>query len=104
MQKVEGNITFHTALSTSVALPAPGAAASPAPMLVPADRLRSMLGIANLTFSQNQTRLAIIDNPLQAPVSAPPEDPPARPVPETKRAAPPTPEPNGHRELRQLPL
>jgi 3',5'-cyclic AMP phosphodiesterase CpdA len=81
MQKVEGNVTFHTALSTSIPLRAPGPAASPGPMSVPADRLRSMLGIANITFSQNQTRLAIIDNPLQAPANTPPEDQPAGSVP-----------------------
>jgi 3',5'-cyclic AMP phosphodiesterase CpdA len=81
MQKVEGNVTFHTALSTSIPLPAPGAAASPAPIPVPAEKLRSMLGIANVTFSQNHERLAIIDSPLQPPVTTAPEDQPARPVP-----------------------
>ena len=44
---------------------APGTASSPGPMKdVPADKLRSMLGIANVTFKQNQQQLAIIDTPL----------------------------------------
>jgi 3',5'-cyclic AMP phosphodiesterase CpdA len=65
MQKVEGNLTFHTARSTAFPQPAPGTAPSPGPMKVPDDKLRSMLGIANVTFKQNEQRLAIIDTPLQ---------------------------------------
>jgi len=65
MQKVEGNVTFHTARSTAFPQPAPGAAPSPGPMKVPDDKLRSMLGIASVTFKQNEQRLAIIDTPLQ---------------------------------------
>jgi 3',5'-cyclic AMP phosphodiesterase CpdA len=65
MQKVEGNVTFHTARSTAFPQPAPGAAPSPGPMKVADDKLRSMLGIANVTFKQNDKRLAIIDAPLQ---------------------------------------
>jgi 3',5'-cyclic AMP phosphodiesterase CpdA len=66
MQKVEGNVTFHTARSTAFPQPAPGAAPSPGPMKVPDDQLRKMLGIANVTFKQNEQRLAIIDSPLKA--------------------------------------
>jgi 3',5'-cyclic AMP phosphodiesterase CpdA len=67
MQKVEGNVTFHTARSTAFPQPAPGTAPSPGPMKdVAADKLRSMLGIADVTFKQNEQRLAIIDAPLQA--------------------------------------
>src|ERR1700728_998868 len=65
MQKVEGNVTFHTARSTAFPQPAPGAAPSPGPMKVPDDQLRSMLGIANVTFKQNEQRLAIVDTPLK---------------------------------------
>jgi 3',5'-cyclic AMP phosphodiesterase CpdA len=64
MQKVEGNVTFHTARSTAFPQPAPGTAPSPGPMKVPDDKLRTMLGIANVTFKQNEQRLAIIDTPL----------------------------------------
>ena len=65
MQKVEGNVTFHTARSTAFPQPAPGTAPSPGPMKVPEDKLRTMLGIASVTFKQNEQRLAIIDTPLQ---------------------------------------
>jgi 3',5'-cyclic AMP phosphodiesterase CpdA len=64
MQKVEGNVTFHTARSTAFPQPAPGAAPSPGPMKVADDKLRTMLGIASVTFQQNEQRLAIIDTPL----------------------------------------
>jgi 3',5'-cyclic AMP phosphodiesterase CpdA len=65
MQKVEGNVTFHTARSTAFPQPAPGTAPSPGPMKVPDEQLRTMLGIASVTFKQNDERLAIIDSPLK---------------------------------------
>ncbi|HEX3441683.1 MAG TPA: metallophosphoesterase [Pseudolabrys sp.] len=65
MQKVEGNVTFHTARSTAFPQPAPGTAPSPGPMKVPAEQLRTMLGIASVNFKQNEQRLAIVDTPLQ---------------------------------------
>jgi len=65
MQKVEGNVTFHTATSTSFPQPAPGSAPSPGPMKVPDDQLRKLLGITQVNFKQGQQRLAIIDTPLQ---------------------------------------
>jgi 3',5'-cyclic AMP phosphodiesterase CpdA len=65
MQKVEGNIAFHTARSTAFPQPAPGTAASPGPMKVDDDKLRSLLGICNVTFNPGQERLAVIDSPLQ---------------------------------------
>jgi 3',5'-cyclic AMP phosphodiesterase CpdA len=65
MQKVEGNVTFHTARSTAFPQPAPGTAPSAGPMKVPDDKLRSVLGTASVTFKQGEQRLAIIDKPLQ---------------------------------------
>ena len=65
MQKVEGNVAFHTARSTAFPQPAPGAAPSPGPMKVADDKLRSLLGITNVTFKRGQQRLAIIDTQLQ---------------------------------------
>jgi 3',5'-cyclic AMP phosphodiesterase CpdA len=65
MQKVEGNVTFHTARSTAFPQPAPGTAASPGPMKVPDDKLRTLLGITDVTFKLGQQRLAIIDKPLK---------------------------------------
>ena len=65
MQKVEGNVAFHTARSTAFPQPAPGAAPSPGPMKVADDKLRSLLGVASVTFKRGEQRLAIIDTPLQ---------------------------------------
>src|SRR5574341_2683806 len=64
LQKVEGNVTFHTAMSTAFPQPAPGTAPSPGPMKVPDDKLRSLLGVTDITFKRGQQRLAIIDQPL----------------------------------------
>ena len=66
MQKVEGNVTFHTARSTAFPQPAPGTAPSPGPMKVPEDKLRTLLGTASVTFKPGAQRLAIIDTPLQS--------------------------------------
>jgi hypothetical protein len=66
MQKVEGNVTFHTARSTAFPQPAPGTAPSPGPQKVPLDKLRSLLGITNVAYRQNEQRLAIIDRALKA--------------------------------------
>ena len=65
MQKVEGNVTFHTARSTAFPQPAPGSAPSPGPLKVPDDKLRGLLGIASVTFKPGSERLAIVDQPLQ---------------------------------------
>jgi len=65
MQKVEGNVAFHTARSTAFPQPEPGKAPSPGPMKVDDGRLRSVLGIASVTFRPSQQRLAIVDTPLQ---------------------------------------
>ncbi|HWV95931.1 MAG TPA: metallophosphoesterase [Xanthobacteraceae bacterium] len=63
-QKVEGNMTFHTALSTAFPQPAPGSAPSPGPMVVPSEKLRSMLGLSSVTVRQTGTPLAIVDSTL----------------------------------------
>src|SRR6185312_6409419 len=64
MQKVEGNITFHTARSTAFPQPVPGTAPAPGPMTVPAGQLRSLLGVTNVAVKQGQRELAIIDRTL----------------------------------------
>ena len=66
LQKVEGNITFHTAMSTAFPQPVPGAASSPGPMKVPADRLRSILGLTSVNLVHSGHSLAITDMPLAA--------------------------------------
>src|SRR5882757_6597070 len=64
VQKVEGNMTFHTARSTCFPQPAPGTAPSPGPMTVPTEQLRSMLGIASVEVRTGDKPLAITDTPL----------------------------------------
>jgi len=64
IQKVEGNVTFHTAMSTAFPQPAPGTAPSPGPMLVPAEKLRSMLGLSSVTVKPGEKALAIVDAAL----------------------------------------
>ena len=64
MQKVEGNVTFHTARSTAFPQPAPGTAPSPGPKLVPAGELRGLLGVTNVTYKVGATALAITDTTL----------------------------------------
>jgi 3',5'-cyclic-AMP phosphodiesterase len=65
MQKVEGNVTFHTAMSTAFPQPQPGTAPSPGPMKVPADKLRGLLGLTNVNFVRGKHTLAVVDSTLQ---------------------------------------
>jgi 3',5'-cyclic AMP phosphodiesterase CpdA len=62
MQKVEGNIAFRTAASTAYPQPAPGTAPGPGPLVVPAEKLRSVLGIRRIAFAE--TMLAISETSL----------------------------------------
>ena len=64
MQKVEGNVTFHTARSTAFPQPAPGTAPSPGPMKVPAGELAGVLGITEVNFVRGRDSLAIVDSTL----------------------------------------
>jgi hypothetical protein len=67
MQKVEGSVAFHTALSTAFPQPAPGSAPSPGPIKdIPPGRLRSFLGVTQVRHVQGQASLALIDTPLGA--------------------------------------
>ncbi|HUD68125.1 MAG TPA: metallophosphoesterase [Candidatus Sulfotelmatobacter sp.] len=52
MQKVEGKVSFHTAMSTAFPQPAPGKAPSAGPMKVPADQLKKVLGITDVNYGQ----------------------------------------------------
>ena len=65
MQKVEGHVSFHTAMSTAFPQPAPGSAASPGPMKVEADRLKKVLGLARMSFHDVNHPIAITDVPLE---------------------------------------
>jgi len=64
MQKIEGKLSFHTAMSTAFPQPAPGTAPSAGPMKVPADQLQRVLGITDVNYLVSGGSLAIIDSPL----------------------------------------
>jgi hypothetical protein len=64
MQKVEGKVTFHTAASTAFPQPEPGKADSPGPMKVPAEQLRSLLGITDVNYVRGKHALAVVDSKL----------------------------------------
>ena len=65
LKKVEGKITFHAGASTAFPQPEPGKAASAGPVKVPAEKLRSLLGIANVTCIKGKDALAIVDPTLE---------------------------------------
>jgi 3',5'-cyclic-AMP phosphodiesterase len=64
MQKVEGNVTFHTAASTAFPQPGPGKADAPGPMKVPAEQLKNLLGITDVRYARGQHALAVVDSTL----------------------------------------
>src|SRR5579883_1034281 len=65
MQKVEGKVTFHAARSTAFPQSKPGVG-TPGPMRgVPADKLKSVLGISTVSYVENPGALAIVDSPLE---------------------------------------
>ena len=64
MQKVEGNITFHTATTTAYPLPAPGDGPAPKPLVVAPDQLHRALGIRQAHILRGREPLAIVDQPL----------------------------------------
>ena len=64
IQKVEGNVAFHTARSTAFLQPAPGTAPSPGPLKVEDAKLRTVLGTASISVVPGNQRLAIVDTPL----------------------------------------
>ncbi|HXD23027.1 MAG TPA: plastocyanin/azurin family copper-binding protein [Gemmatimonadaceae bacterium] len=64
LQKVEGNVRFHSAFSTAFPQPAPGTAPSPGPMTVDADKLKSVLGVCSVAYVPGAHTLAIVDSTL----------------------------------------
>ena len=64
MKKVEGNVTFHTAMSTAFPQPEPGKAPKPGPMKVEAGKLRDYLGITKVNYAEGEHALAIVDSTL----------------------------------------
>jgi len=64
VQKVEGNVTFHTARSTAYPQPAVGQGAGPGPLTVPAEQLRSMLGVTTVSVATAQGPLRLTDTTI----------------------------------------
>jgi amicyanin len=67
MQKVEGNVFYHTAMSTAFPQPKPGTAPSPGPMKVPAEQLGEVLGITHVNCVSSSHTLAVVDSTLTTP-------------------------------------
>jgi hypothetical protein len=65
VQKVEGNVAFHTAMSTAFPQPAPGTAPHAGPMVVPAAKLKSVLGVTEVRYIARHSHLAIVDSALE---------------------------------------
>jgi 3',5'-cyclic AMP phosphodiesterase CpdA len=66
IQKVEGNVSFHTAMSTAYPQPAPGTAKSPGPLKVPAEKLGTVLGVREVAYVEGTQPLALTDTTLAA--------------------------------------
>jgi len=64
VQKVEGNVTFHTARSTAYPQPAVGQGAGPGPLTVPAEQLRSMLGVTTVSVATAQGPFRLTDTTI----------------------------------------
>ena len=64
VQKVEGNITFHTARSTAYPQPAAGDGPGPGPLKVPADRLLNMLGVTTVGVAGKAGPVSLADSTL----------------------------------------
>jgi 3',5'-cyclic AMP phosphodiesterase CpdA len=64
VQKVEGNMTFHTARSTSYPQPIAGVGSGPGPLKVPPDQLAAMLGITSVSVTKHPSSLMLSDKAL----------------------------------------
>jgi 3',5'-cyclic-AMP phosphodiesterase len=65
LQKIEGNVTFHTAMSTAFPQPKPGQGKGPGPMTVPAGELSGLLGVTDVRFAAHSGDIAIVDSTLR---------------------------------------
>jgi 3',5'-cyclic AMP phosphodiesterase CpdA len=61
VQKVEGNVTFHTARSTAYPQPLAGVGPGPSPLKVPPDQLTRMLGVTSVSVVKHPHSLALTD-------------------------------------------
>jgi 3',5'-cyclic-AMP phosphodiesterase len=67
VQKVEGDLQFHTARSTAFPQPVPGTAKFPGPMLkIPAGDVGRYLGITTASARRTSSSLALLDRTLQS--------------------------------------
>jgi 3',5'-cyclic AMP phosphodiesterase CpdA len=64
MTKTEGNITFHTAAPTAYPLPHPGVGPGPKPVVLPAGRLHTALGVRDVRYTRRSKGLAITEEVL----------------------------------------
>lgn len=64
VQKVEGNIIFHTARSTAYPQAAPGVGPGPGPLKVPADQLPRMLGVTSIRIVRHPLGATLTDATL----------------------------------------
>ena len=64
VQKVEGNITFHTARSTAYPQPIAGNGPGPGPLKVPADQLPKVLGVTTVSVARGAGSLSLTDSTL----------------------------------------
>ena len=64
VQKVEGNVSFHTARSTAYPQPAAGVGAGPGPLKVPADQLAAMLGVTSVSLAKHPSSLVLNDTTI----------------------------------------
>src|SRR5277367_3736290 len=64
VQKVEGNMTFHTARATSYPQPAAGVGSGPGPLKVPSDQLAAMLGVTSVSVEKHPRSLALTDTTI----------------------------------------
>jgi 3',5'-cyclic AMP phosphodiesterase CpdA len=64
VQKVEGNVTFHTARSTAYPQPTAGVGSGPGPLKVPADQLARMLGVTSVAVVKHPKSLILSDTTL----------------------------------------
>jgi hypothetical protein len=64
VQKVEGNITFHTARSTAYPQPTAGNGPGPGPLTVPSDQLAKMLGVTSIKFQKHPLSALLTDTTL----------------------------------------
>ena len=65
LKKVEGKVTFHAAASTAFPQPSPGKAESAGPVKVPDEKLRSVLGITQVSYVKGKNSLAVVDPSLE---------------------------------------